>query len=743
MNRSKVTIRLRGYPLWVSYNDNRKTKAYSGLLEPFELIHFRHPDALRPAQHAIARRFAVCHVLLVHVLSFSVAAARAGEEPESPYLDDNLPVVLSMTRMPQRIDDAPGSVTLFTREDIERLGYRRLPQLLRTVPGMNVINDTGHSPGLFYHGLGSLTPNRMQVLIDGRSVYSPYLFGYVDWDALPVTMDEIERIEVVRGSNAATYGSNAVAGVVNIVTRSSNEGPAAIVEVGRGNHDVADVSMRLRHSFGPLGLAVNTRSMGDNGFSERYDDSRLNATTLRADLALNGSDEVSLTFGESRGWRGVGYPLGVVGNSDNGNGFRDVSTENTFVHLRFRRLVATDNEWSVSYYRNEDKGREEWFGDATTTLKALHLPVTPLVLPIDYNRKSIRQNLEFQHQFVPVPDWRLAWGAELRRDELISDRMFYLSGRESQGLVRISANLEWRPSESWTFNLGDMIERFQGEDPLMSPRLFATWHVTPQHAIKAGVSRAYRQPSLVEERGDSRFVFPQLTAYLAHFNPALAAAIFPGGNVSRTFVGDPSLSPERLDSMELGYVGQFGRSTLDVRVFHETYNHLVGTQSYHDPAFPNGGITFVKGDGATISGIEYQYRYRGDGREIWFSQALPHISSNDACTAKDGCIKDSVPSSTWSLTWMEALPQDWSVSATLFGVGHARWRDNSKRIDDYHSLDARLAKKFRYGDMLWEAALALTDQGSGYETFNDNQGSRLPFNPVARQARFTLRASWF
>ncbi len=92
---------------------------------------------------------------------------------------------------------------------------------------------------------------------------------------------------------------------------------------------------------------------------------------------------------------------------------------------------------------------------------------------------------------------------------------------------------------------------------------------------------------------------------------------------------------------------------------------------------------------------------------------------------------------------MEALPQDWSVSATLFGVGHARWRDNSKRIDDYHSLDARLAKKFRYGDMLWEAALALTDQGSGYETFNDNQGSRLPFNPLARQARFTLRASWF
>ena len=165
----------------------------------------------------------------VQLAALVVLPAQAQVQPESPFLDDTLPVVLSLTRLPQRIDDAPGAVTLFTRADIERLGYRRLPQLLRLVPGMNVMNDTGHSPALFYHGLGTLNPNRMQVLIDGRSVYSPYLYGYVDWDALPLTMDEIERIEVVRGSNAATYGSNAVAGVVNIVTRSSNEGPAASV----------------------------------------------------------------------------------------------------------------------------------------------------------------------------------------------------------------------------------------------------------------------------------------------------------------------------------------------------------------------------------------------------------------------------------------------------------------------------------------------------------------------------------
>lgn len=574
-------------------------------------------------------------VLCLFPLASAMHDAQAQDEPESPFLDDDLPVVLSMTRMPQRIDDAPGAVTLFTREDIERLGYRRLPQLLRLVPGMNVMSDTGHSPALFYHGLGTLNPNRMQVLIDGRSVYSPYLYGYVDWDALPLTMDEIERIEVVRGSNAATYGSNAVAGVVNIVTRSSIDGPAASVALTGGSRNVSDLSARMRRSFGPLSVAINARTMGDEGFEHRNDDARLNASTLRADLALNGSDEISLMAGQSSGYRGIGYPFGVTGNEDNANGFHDVRTDNWFAHLRFRRIVASDHEWSVGYYHNEDRAREEWFGI-----------LGPLRLPIDYNRTATRQNLDFQYQFVPVSDWRLALGAEFRRDELRSDRMFFVTGRESQGLFRVSANAEWRPNEYWTFNFGNMIERFQNQSPQASPRMFATLHVTPQHAIKAGVSRAFRQPALIEARGDARFIYPELIPFLP---PQFA------GRVVRTYVGTPGLQPERLDSAELGYVGQFGSSTLDVRVFHERFNHLITETRYEDQDYAERGRTYIEGPGAQITGIEYQYRYRGDGREIWWSHAIPRISSEPVCESGQTCYSysNTIPTSSWSLTWME------------------------------------------------------------------------------------------
>lgn len=698
------------------------------------------------------RRMRVCRsVSLVCGALLSGPPAAAAGQPEAPHLDD-LPVVLSMTRMPQRIDDAPGAVTLITREDIERLGYRRLTQVLRLVPGMNVISDTGHSPAVFYHGLGSLSPNRMQMLIDGRSVYSPYLFGYVDWDALPLTMEEIERIEVVRGSNATTYGSNAVAGVVNIVTRNSQDGPRSSISVSRGNRDVSDASMRLRHTFGPLSIALNARTLGDAGFDGRHDDARLNAVTFRTDLMLNSSDEISLTAGQNKGRRELGYPYGVTGNSANENGFRESLTDNRFMHLRFRRLLATDNEWSVSYYRNEDRGREEWVGEAADVVNqeladaGFPFSIGSLPLPIDYNRSATRQNIDFQHSFVPAQDWRVAWGAELRHEELKSTRAFFLTGRESDGFVRVSANAEWRPNDRWTLNAGNMIERFRDRSPQASPRLFATWRATPAHALKAGVSRAFRHPALIETRGDSRFIYPEVAAALTALDPVagpLLADAFKQGRSRRTFVGTPTLQPERLDSIEFGYVGQFAASTLEVRAFHERFNHLVTEARYRDTDYLETGVTFIEGAPVTIQGIEYQYRYRGDGREIWFSQAIPRIRSDATCDPRRVCYGDTVPSSTWSLTWFEALPREWSISATLHGVNSARWFSGSERVDNYQTLDARIAKKFRSGDTLWEAALAVTDIGPRYETFNDDQGSRTAFNTVGRQARLTLRTSWY
>ena len=179
----------------------------------------------------------------------------------------------------------------------------------------------------------------------------------------------------------------------------------------------------------------------------------------------------------------------------------------------------------------------------------------------------------------------------------------------------------------------------------------------------------HRHPALIETRGDSRFIYPEVAAALTALDPVagpLLAAGFQQGRSRRTFVGTPSLQPERLDSVEFGYVGQFGPSTLEVRAFHERFNHLVTEARYRDNDYLETGVTFIEGDAVTIQGIEYQNRYRGNGREIWFSQAIPRIRSDATCNPRRVCYGDTVPSSSWSLNWFEALPRDWSISARVF-----------------------------------------------------------------------------
>ena len=120
--------------------------------------------------------------------------------------DQEMPVVLSATRLKQAVADAPASITIIDRQMISQSGAREIPDLLRLVPGMVVGYEKGWDAFVSYHGTSADMARRMQVLIDGRSVFQPSL-AFVDWIGLPLELDDIDRIEVVRGPNAAAYGS--------------------------------------------------------------------------------------------------------------------------------------------------------------------------------------------------------------------------------------------------------------------------------------------------------------------------------------------------------------------------------------------------------------------------------------------------------------------------------------------------------------------------------------------------------
>ncbi len=161
-------------------------------------------------------------IIKAALLSGALASTpMAGERTEEAAFFEDLPTVLTLSRMPQSTAEAPEAVTAIGPELIRASGARTIPDLLRLVPGFYVAFKNAHFASVTHHGYTDDYSRRMQVLIDGRSVFTPYFVGGVDWMSLPITIQDIDTIEVVRGTNSAAFGSNAFLGVVNIITKSA------------------------------------------------------------------------------------------------------------------------------------------------------------------------------------------------------------------------------------------------------------------------------------------------------------------------------------------------------------------------------------------------------------------------------------------------------------------------------------------------------------------------------------------
>src|SRR5450432_2444245 len=142
--------------------------------------------------------------------------------------------VTSVGRKAQKISKAPASVFVLTAEDIRRSGATSIPEALRSVPGMTVLSLDGRSWDVSIRGSARLYADKILVMIDGRSLYTP-LFSGVIWDAIDVPMGDIEQIEVVRGPGAVMWGPNAVNGVINVITKKAQQTKGSQVTASAGN----------------------------------------------------------------------------------------------------------------------------------------------------------------------------------------------------------------------------------------------------------------------------------------------------------------------------------------------------------------------------------------------------------------------------------------------------------------------------------------------------------------------------
>lgn len=591
------------------------------------------------------------------------------------------PVVLSASRLSQPVSRAPAAVTVITREMIEASGFRQLPDLLRMAPGFQVSWVRGNIPTVTYQGLSNIFSRRLQVMVDGRSVYNP-AYGQVQWRGIPLALDDIDRIEIVRGPNAANDGVNAVQASIHIYTRPASADPGWTVAAAVGSRDIRDGLLRHAGASGDWQWRVTLNSRRDDWLTSQRDEAQDHLLDARAEWRPNDRDEVTLQLG------------GVVGDWDNSSvGFTFSNRQTTdffngYVQGRWQRTLSADNEWSLRA------------NHTTTRADEAFPPPGGMLQPTNLDYWFSRTALEFSWQSRPLEQLRTVWTAEARLDRAWSAS---LAGPDThQGtMYRLSGSLEWSPDEKWVWHAGAMLEKHYYAGTQLSPRLAVNWLPAPGHSFRLGVSRAYRSPTFLEQESD--------------FKLTLGPLLY-----DQILISPFTLRPERMDSAELGYLFHRDRLglDLDVRLFHNRLDDIIDAAT----PFPVAGE--LVGDGADFAyanlhrahqwGAEYQLRWQ-PGKATWLtmSQSWTRIRSGYQDLA------DSAPSHTLSLLASHDFGR-LSGSLGYYRVGKMRWLGSSE-TPAYDRLDLRLSKAFKSARTRTELAVVVQSILGDYSEFGDDR----------------------
>ncbi len=631
-------------------------------------------------------------ILVVGVMSAGVRAEVEGDSPVE-YFDD-LPVVLSASRLVQSVADAPAAVTVIDRETIRASGARQIEELFRLVPGFVVGHRSGHEATVTYHGLADGYARRLQVMIDGISIYSP-IYGGVEWRELPIAIEDIERIEVVRGPNGASFGANAFVGMVNIITRET-AGRGTSVSMNSGSNGIADWNVQHSGSEQNWRYRVSVGQRADHGFAALSDDSRTSYLNLRSDLRIDGANEVSGTLAHSDGVAQI--DLGFV---------RPQRFEDNDVHLRWTRATDAGSEFWLQFHHGQRHLTEDQNYQVTTAAVPGILPAMTLPVDIAFKAESNRDELEFQRTDSAGNDWRWLWGGQWRQDGVRSQQLFARPDWLRNSLVRLFGSAEWRPQEVFLLHAGATYEHPSLGSSAISPRLSATAFVADGHTLRASISQAQRNPTPYEEATDQSYAVPEQlrAAVLAIPRETVARIPEPYRTMlflpiyKQPFLASGGLVSEKILSREIAYLGRFPSLRLngELRWFNDHVRDLIYVYRISVPTFSsiNGNTgDFRNADTARLTGVEGSLHWSPwHGAQLLLAAARTRITSSNI----DANYSRTSPTQTVSALFRQQLPWDLTASLGYYRVGAMQWLSDGDLLPATERCDLRLSRTFNWG----------------------------------------------
>ena len=627
--------------------------------------------------------------LLISTLSLLLAGAPAfATEPAGDQADHQLlelsledlwPITVTpVSKKPQRLAETPAAVFVISADGIRRSGATNVPEALRLAPGVQV-SAMGHNRWIVsIRGFSYRFSNKLLVLVDGRVIYSPAFSG-VFWEHNDVPLENIDRIEVIRGPGCTIWGANAVNGVINIITRTADQSQGGFVQAAAGNELRAAGMVR---SGMPLGedtyprLHAHGRSV-DPGAASHGGDGPDEWKTKQAGFRLDGS-------------------RGPDSFSLQGN-LADYKAGDFLTAFEASNAIDADHMPYIDFLRINGEGEayhllgrwERITGERTHSFQA-YLDHSSNDFGL-WRYKQDTLDMEYQQNFQRGRH-DVVWGVGYRliRDDIRDTPYAFTNDRDKtlsvySGFIQDEINLV---PDRWRLILGSRFEHNDYSGFEVQPNIRLLWNASKRDRVWAGLSRSVRTPS----RGETSF-----TAFYA------GPGYVPGLPLPLAAVGDPNLDSEKLNALDAGWRHQWSNTlTSELSTFYYRYSDLRGTlvdspSLLFYNSYPYLGVPLSNAIGAESHGLELALDWlpHPDWR-IQFNTTLYDIRSRDAIhQASDQEFAHFTPGMQLSLraSWDITPRLQWD--AWLRHTGKIRGVE-ATHLDDvpaFTTLDMRLAWK--------------------------------------------------
>jgi iron complex outermembrane receptor protein len=578
--------------------------------------------------------------------------------------------VTSVSKKEQKLSQTPAAIYVITQEDIARSGATNIPDLLRMVPGVDVAQVDANRWAISIRGFNDIYSNKLLVLIDGRTAYDP-IFSGVSWDEMDVPLNDIERIEIIRGPGGTVWGANAVNGVINIITKSARETQGLYLQTGTGSEENNDHEAQYGgrigskdyyrafgryFSFGALSNAQNENAadgwlMRHGGFRSDWNLSGKDSLMVEGDLYQTNEGQTIRTPLSTQG-----FAFRIFNDQFNSTGGSVLS--------RWDHTFSGGSETSLQFYEmghtRGDNGARERFNIV---------------------------DLSFEHHFHVGSRHDLVWGLDYRYNHGSMRAGYAVSMSPPVRNFNLFSGFvqdQIRLTDSLWFTLGSKLEHnpFTGVED--EPSASLAWAIDDHQTLWMAASKAIRQPALLDE------------AFRIDNTPFA----LPSGELGVISIfGNPDFRSEQLRDYEIGYWSVLSNKvSVDLDGFYSFYRDL-RTNEPQTPFFefspPPPHLTlpliWMNGMRGQDYGAEFSANWRvvprwklsGGYSLLKMNLHLNPTSQDVSSLAEEG----QSPEHQFNIRSYLNITHNWFFDNSLYFVG----RLPAYQVPSYFRLDSRLA----------------------------------------------------